>query len=116
MVVRTDTSLWSDSILVKDVFCNYTKPMITYDEPKRQANISKHGIDLAECESVFDAPMLTAEDASEAYGEQRLKSLCWLNGEVVVLVWAERSDGPHLISCRYGEPHETRRYFKEAVF
>ena len=86
--------------------------MVTYDEAKRATNLAKHGIDLGECATVFDAPMLTEEDAREAYGEQRLRSLCWLNQRVAMLVWTERDTGPHLISCRYGEPHETRRYFK----
>ena len=44
---------------------------ITYDVAKRQANIAKHGIDFADCEAVFDSPMLTAEDARSAYGEQK---------------------------------------------
>lgn len=85
--------------------------MVAYDEMRRLANLAKHGIDLAECGGVFDAPMLTEEDAREAYGEQRLKSLCWLSGRVVV-VWTDRATGPHLISCRYGDKHETQTYFK----
>ena len=48
--------------------------MITWDEPKRLENLRKHGIDLADCEVVFDAPMATEEDRREAYGEQRLQS------------------------------------------
>jgi uncharacterized DUF497 family protein len=86
--------------------------MVTYDEAKRQANLAKHGINLNDCGSVFDAPMLTVEDASEAYNEQRLKSLGWLNGRVAVLVWTDRAPGPHLISCRYGDKHETLTYFQ----
>jgi uncharacterized DUF497 family protein len=37
--------------------------MVTYDETKREINLSKHDndIELAECEPVFDAPMLTRE-------------------------------------------------------
>jgi len=89
--------------------------MITYDETKRAANLAKHGIDLAECGSVFDAPMLTEEDTREAYGEQRLKSLCWLKGRVAVLIWVDRKDFPHLISCRYGDKHETHDYFKAVL-
>jgi uncharacterized DUF497 family protein len=74
--------------------------MVTYDAAKRHANLVKHGVDLAECEGVFVAPMLTEEDTREAYGEQRMKSLCWLQGRVAVLVWTEREAGPYLISCR----------------
>jgi uncharacterized DUF497 family protein len=40
--------------------------MITWDEPKRLENLRKHGIDLADCEVVFDAPMATEEDRREA--------------------------------------------------
>jgi uncharacterized DUF497 family protein len=86
--------------------------VVTFDEVKRKANIAKHGIDLAGAKSIFDAPMQTIDDASEAYGEQRLKSLGWLNGRVVVLVWTDRQTGPHLISRRYGDKHETKRYFE----
>jgi uncharacterized DUF497 family protein len=44
--------------------------VITWDEAKRRQNIAKHGIDLAHCEVIFDAPMLTVEDESESYGEK----------------------------------------------
>ncbi len=86
--------------------------MIAWDPAKRDSNLLKHGIDLAECEAVFDAPMLTREDARVLYGEQRFRSLCWLHGRVVVLVWTDRKAGPRLISCRYGDKHETRAYFQ----
>lgn len=49
--------------------------MISWDEPKRQANLRKHKIDLADLEPVFDSPMITVEDARERYGELRLQSL-----------------------------------------
>lgn len=90
--------------------------MVTYDETKRQANMQKHdGIDLAECECIFDSPMLTLEDTSDAYGEQRLKSLGWLDGRVVVLIWTDREAAPHLISCRFGDKHETKLFFDTFV-
>ena len=85
---------------------------ITYDEAKRLSNLAKHGIDLAHCGEVFDGPMLTEEDARQDYGEQRLKSLCWLGGRVTLLIWTDRAAGPHLISCRYGDRHETQSFFK----
>jgi uncharacterized DUF497 family protein len=31
----------------------------------------------------FDAPVVTAEDTREAYGEQRMNLLGWLHGRVV---------------------------------
>jgi uncharacterized protein len=84
---------------------------MTHDPAKRRKNQRKHHIDLAECEPVFDGPMLTREDTREAYGEQRLVSLGWLKGRVVVLVWTDREDGIRMISCRKAEPHEQEAYF-----
>lgn len=86
--------------------------MITWDETKRRKNLKAHGIDLAEVGGAFDAPMVTVEDEREKYGEQRLTSLAWFQGRVVFLIWTERDDGARLISCRYGDKHETRAYFK----
>lgn len=85
--------------------------MITWHETKRQSNISKHGIDLAELESVFDAPMITVEDDRANYAELRLQSLGYWQGRVVFLVWTERDEGAHLISCRYAERKEVQAYF-----
>lgn len=91
----------------------YTINCVTYDPAKRKKNQSKHEIDLAECEPVFDGPMLTREDTRAEYGEIRLVSLGWLNGRVVVLVWTDREDGPRMISCREAERHEQEAYFRE---
>src|SRR5260363_123200 len=82
--------------------------MMAYDEDKRKINLAKHGIDLADCEPIFDAPMLTREDDRKHYGEQRLVSLGMLNGTVVVLVWTDRHTGVHVISCRKAEKYEQK--------
>ncbi len=84
---------------------------MSYDAAKRKLNLRKHAIDLADCEALFDEPMLTREDDRIAYGEQRLISLGWLKNRVVVLVWTDREDEPHLISCREAETHEQEAYF-----
>jgi uncharacterized protein (DUF4415 family) len=51
--------------------------MVTFDETKRQANIAKHGIDLAALSGFFDGDLLTREDVREAYGELRFQSVGW---------------------------------------
>lgn len=86
--------------------------MVTFDDTKRLGNIAKHGIDLCDCAAVFDGPMLTIEDTRADYGEQRLKTLGLVTGRVVVLIWTERAEGPHLISCRWGDKHETKVFFR----
>lgn len=84
--------------------------MVTYDATKHQANLRKHGIDLAECEAVFDSVLVTREDTRYPYGEQRLISLGQIHGLVVSLCWTERNRGPHLISIRKATKHEQKHY------
>ena len=84
--------------------------MITWDASKRRSNLRKHGIDLADCEQVFDGIVLTREDRSEAYGEQRMQSIGVLAGHVVFMVWTERSDGAHVNSWRKANRDERKRY------
>ncbi len=87
--------------------------MITWDESKRRLNLRKHRIDLADLESAFDNPMISVEDASQAYGELRLRSLAMWRGRIVFLVWTPRDDDrAHLISCRYADRKETDAYFE----
>ena len=57
---------------------------LSCDPKKRRSNQRKHKVDLPECESAFDAPMLTREDPREYYGELRLVRQDWANGRVVV--------------------------------
>ncbi len=87
--------------------------MATWDEAKRLGNLKVHGVDFIGCESVFDGPVVTWEDVREAYGEQRINLLGWLNGIVVHMTYTERGDEPHVISLRKAEKHEIRRYAKE---
>jgi uncharacterized DUF497 family protein len=85
---------------------------MSHDSAKRHKNLRKHKIDLPRCMEAFDYPMLTGEDDREDYGEQRFVSLGWAHGKVVVLVWADREDGPRLISCRGAEPYEREAYYR----
>jgi uncharacterized DUF497 family protein len=84
-----------------------------HDPKKRKSNLRKHRVDLDDCYEAFDAPMVTREDTSEDYGEQRFISLGLAKGKVVVLVWVDREDEPRLISCRGAEPHEQEAYYNE---
>jgi len=85
---------------------------MSHDPAKRRKNLSKHRIDLPCCMQAFDGPMLTSTDDREDYGEERLISLGWADGKLVVLVWTDREDGPRLISCREAEAHEREAYFR----
>lgn len=81
--------------------------MVTYDEAKRQTNITKHGVDLAVLSSFFDSDLLTREDTREAYSEARFQSIGWHAGEMLFVVWTPNDDEwPHIISARKAEKHE----------
>ena len=86
--------------------------MVTWDERKRQANLRRHGLDFEGCEAVFNAPVVTAEDLREAYGEQRINLLGWLDGRVVHMTYTEREEDLHVISLRGATKHEAQYYFK----
>lgn len=85
--------------------------MATWDERKRDANLRHHGLDFEGCESVFDYPVITKEDARKAYGEQRINLLGWLDGRVVQLTYTERGEDLH-VSLREATKHEARTYFE----
>ena len=46
-----------------------------WHEPKRQANLKKHGVDFAVAERIFAGPTFTFEDNRENYGERRWVTL-----------------------------------------
>ncbi len=60
-----------------------------WDEEKNKANIRKHGLDFADAWEIFEAPMLTAPDAREDYGEERWISIGLLRNFVVVITYTE---------------------------
>jgi uncharacterized DUF497 family protein len=86
--------------------------MLTWDENKRRLNLKRHGIDFAELESVFDYPVSSEEDRTANHGELRIRTLGLLRGRVISLIWVPVGDDTRVISCRYGDKHETRDYFE----
>jgi uncharacterized DUF497 family protein len=83
---------------------------VTWDESKRRLNVKTHGLDFSGCEDVFDGPVITREDDRLAYGEQRIKLLGLLGGQVVHMTYTERGDDLHVISFRKATKHEARYY------
>ncbi|HLW90701.1 MAG TPA: BrnT family toxin [Roseiarcus sp.] len=59
---------------------------ITWDEPKRKANLDKHGLDFGDIESDFDFDKARLERA----GPKRIKAIgkLKLNGKIVVVIFA----------------------------
>lgn len=87
--------------------------MVTWDESKRRREIKDRGLDFADCEAVFDSPVVTWEDARAAYGEQRINLLGWLHGAMVHMTYTERGDDLHIISLRKAEKHEIKFFIAQ---
>jgi uncharacterized DUF497 family protein len=86
--------------------------VITWDEPKRQRNLKKHGFDFVDAEQVFDSVTYTYEDDRIAYTEQRFVTLGLLRDIVVSIVHTEEGEHIHVISMRKATKRERKIYFE----
>ncbi len=87
--------------------------MIEYDEAKRQANLVKHGLDLADAHLGFDAAnKMTIESPRDA--EHRLMdiALVEIHGVVLALVYTKRGGNVRAISLRRASKAERKLYEK----
>ena len=82
----------------------------SFDPAKSQANIQKHGIDLADIEGVFyDLNAITIED--QDHSEQRFVTLGVDGfGRLLVVCYTYRGETIRAISARKAEPHERKTY------
>ena len=87
-----------------------------WDETKRQANLSKHGLDFADAKMVFAGPMVLFEDSRENYGEQRMIGIGLLETLVVLIIHAESDDTIRIISMRKAESDETDLFYCNAGY
>ena len=69
---------------------------ITWDEPKRIANLAKHGLDFASVTpAIFDSNVVQAANAG------RLKAIGYVNGAAVTMIFRPLgSEGFAIISLR----------------
>ncbi len=84
---------------------------VEWDEPKRKANLRKHGVEFADAVNVLDDPRaITIEDRD--HDEERFITLGMdAFGGLLVVVYAYREpDAIRIISARPAEPHERRQY------
>ena len=87
-----------------------------WDEPKRRANLRKHGLDFADAEKVFNSPLVLIEDQRNQYGEQRMIGIGLLDFLVVLIVHVESNEEIRIISMRKADSDETDLYFKNAGY
>ncbi len=85
---------------------------IAWDEPKRRANLRKHGLDFADAPHVLEGITCTFADARFEYGEQRFITLGILRDTVVVMAHTETAREFRVISMRKATRHEQVLYFQ----
>ena len=85
--------------------------MIVFDEVKRQTNLAKHGLDLADAGLVYHAPNKITL-CSPRQGEHRLMDVAMVEivNIVLVLVYVERDQDIRAISLRRASKQERRYY------
>jgi uncharacterized DUF497 family protein len=83
---------------------------IEFDPDKRALTLANRGLDMAEAETVFDAPTLTVDDDRLDYGEPRYITIGTLQGRMVVIVWTLRGDARRIISMRKANEREQSLY------
>ena len=94
----------------------YFMVKFSWDEPKRQANLAKHGLDFADAEKVFAGPMVLFEDTRVDYGEQRMIGVGLLDYLVVLIVHVENEETIRIISMRKADGNETDIYYQNVGY
>ncbi len=84
---------------------------VFWDPAKARAHLNKHGVRLADAETVlFDPAALTIED-NDSTGEQRFVSIGRdATSKLLVVVYTWRGDRIRLISARKANRWEIRAY------
>ena len=85
--------------------------MIVFDEAKRQINLAKHGLDLADAGLVYDA-LNKITFSSPRQAEHRLMDVAMVEivGIVLMLVYVERDQDIRAISLRRASKQERKYY------
>ncbi|MBX9907257.1 MAG: BrnT family toxin [Beijerinckiaceae bacterium] len=79
---------------------------IEYDETKRETTLSKRGLDFAKAAEIFEDRHVSRIDDRFDYGEERLITVGFMGGRMVVAVWTERVGKRRIISLRKANDDE----------
>ncbi len=84
-----------------------------WDEGKRKRVLREHGLDLAGVHRVFRGPRIDDYDAAHSQEEDRWRTLGLMDGNVILVVYAERGDTIRLITARRASPEETQLFHEQ---
>lgn len=75
--------------------------------------MAKHGVDFVDVAGVFDDRAIWIRpDTRRDYGEARSRAVGMLAGELLAVVYTERSSRRRLISARRASRNERRGYYE----
>lgn len=82
-----------------------------YDPAKAVANLKKHGVAFADAEGVLEDPLAITVQDPDSEGETRFITIgIGSAGELLVVVFTERSDEYRIISARRPTRKELKSY------
>lgn len=108
------------AILVCPTFCPYNKygpsaMYIEFDEMKRLRTLRERHLDFDDAAQVLSGPTLNLPDTRYPYREPRIISMGLLRQRVVVIVWTPRHNAHRIISMRFANERERRRFFQTSL-
>ena len=83
---------------------------IEFDQDKRDITLRERGLDFARAEEIFTGITVTIDDCRRDYGEPRFMTVGLLDNRAVVLVWTPRGAARRIISMRYANDREKKKY------
>lgn len=99
-----------------NTFYIYNLPVrFEWDEAKRAANLTKHGVDFLDVPEMFTGPILIGPDTRRDYGEARRIGFGFIRGRLMAIIFTEREpDTIRIISVRKANRRE-ETYFQETL-
>jgi uncharacterized DUF497 family protein len=85
---------------------------ITYDEAKNASNIAKHGISLAQANSIEWDSLWSKPDIRRDYAEERFIGYAYIGLRLFCVVFTDRDGLRRIISLRKANPREVNYYAK----
>jgi len=83
---------------------------IAFDPAKRARTIEDRGLDFDDAALVFAGETYNEEDRRQDYGETRIRTVGFLAGRMVMIVWTQRGEARHVISMRKCNEKEQAYY------
>lgn len=89
--------------------------MWDWDEAKRQANLTKHGLDFAEVDDFDWSTAQVKPDLRRDYGEDRWKALGKIGDTIHHLAFTRRNGRVRIISLRKANQREKRKWASRSI-